>query len=224
MKLALIMNKNSFAGREYLSQLTDIDLDLICINKLNSEELENERCEGLWNPPPLESFRKDFNFYEFQDLNSNELIDFLREQEYDFGIQGGTGIIKKEVFKLFKTGIINFHPGDLPCYRGCSTPEWQIYERKEVFCTAHLIDEGIDSGNIIQKKKLNVDLLSYGHFRSSIYPEISKFVRDIIHEIKGSDEIIRKAVKQNEHEAQYRKVMNTDTVMKVKNIINSMTV
>ena len=35
---------------------------------------------------------------------------------------------------------------------------------------------------------------------------------------------IRKAVKQNEHEAQYRKVMNTDTVMKVKNIINSMTV
>ena len=64
-------------------------------------------------------------------------------KKYDLGIQGGTSIINKEVFDKYKLGILNFHPGLLPQYRGCSAPEWQIYENKNVLASCHIIDEGI---------------------------------------------------------------------------------
>ena len=44
-----------------------------------------------------------------------------------------------------------------------------------VYSTCHLIDEGIDSGKIVEIKKINTKMTSYEHFRASIYIETSKF-------------------------------------------------
>ena len=92
------------------------------------------------------------------------------------GIQGGPGIIKPVLIDLFSDEILNVHPGDLPSFRGCSAPEWQLYKKKNVICTVHLIDEGIDSGRIVSKKKLDVDKYSYKAFRASLYPMTALFV------------------------------------------------
>ncbi|MDD5571821.1 MAG: formyltransferase family protein, partial [Bacteroidales bacterium] len=123
MKTAVIMNDNSYAGREYLQALRmqGIKADIVSIgNYPEINELEEKRCGGLWKPVSMETLRKTFTVFEFVSLNESSLIDFLKEKKYDVGIQGGTGILKENIINKFKSGILNFHPGDLPKYRGCS--------------------------------------------------------------------------------------------------------
>ena len=216
-KTALIMNQNSYAGREFLFHLKGLNIDVISIGSYGSiEEAEEERCGGLWRPVAEEKLRDHFAFYSFKSLESKSLHDFLSKKKYQLGVQGGTGILKNNIIEKFSTGIINFHPGDLPAYRGCSAPEWQLYEGKDVFCTAHFIDNDIDTGDIICKRKLNLNLISYEKFRACVYPEIAAFVRDLIWDLQKSDDLIRGAWTQNEAEAKYRKYMDDKHLEELK--------
>ena len=215
-KIALLMNKNSYAGRQYLSKLTNLDIDVITFGNFSEIDAhEEERCGNLWKPPKEDYLKKHFNFFNFKNLKSKDLKNFLNKKKYEIGIQGGTGILKNEIIQLFSLGILNFHPGDLPRYRGCSAPEWQIFEGNKVVCTCHLIDEGIDTGNIILKKTLKVDLDSYNSFRASIYPEISIFVKKVLMKIKKDQSIISNATIQREDIAIYRKYISQKKIIKI---------
>jgi methionyl-tRNA formyltransferase len=222
IKIAMIMNQNSYAGREYLSKLKDLEIDVILIGsypEFNHDE--EERCGNLWKPESEKELSDYFNFYSFKSLNSNELEEFLISKNYHVGIQGGTGIIKSNIIRLFSLGLLNFHPGDLPFYRGCSAPEWQLYEQNKIVSTAHKIDEGIDTGEIISKRELNVSLKTYAHFRASIYPETSKFVRDIILSIINGDDLILKSFPQNEQQSIYRKYIGDEKINELKKILSN---
>tara|TARA_B110000211_G_C14062849_1_gene546380 strand:- start:115 stop:804 length:690 start_codon:yes stop_codon:yes gene_type:complete len=219
MRISLIMNDNSYPGREYLSRLRieQIIVDVICIGDYSSEnEFENLRCDNLWKPIDQNELKKDFNFYYFESLNSIELIDFLIKKEYDIGIQGGTGILKPKVFNKFKYGILNFHPGKLPEFRGCSCPEWQIVQNLSVFSTCHLIDSGIDTGKIIDFKKLNLDYSSYAKFRSSLYPETSKFVCSVIIKSINLNKLFKDPVKQDDSKSKYYKPIDERNMIVLK--------
>ena len=64
-------------------------------------------------------------------------------------------IFKKDLLKV--SPAINFHPGDLPKYRGAHVLNWAIINgEKRIAVTCHFVDEGIDSGDIIAKKYLNI--------------------------------------------------------------------
>ncbi len=219
-KIAILMNNNSYVGREYLSHLKDFEIDVITIGKYGEDDLEeNIRCGNKWKPTKQNILKEDFVFFNFNSLKSTALINFLKKQNYSLCIQGGTGIINREIISSFSNGILNFHPGDLPKYRGCSAPEWQIYENNNVICTCHFIDSGIDSGDIIKKKKLNVNLRSYQSFRASIYPEIAKFVKEILTFIQKDSSILYKAVKQNEDTAVYREYIGSNKIEQISNML-----
>ena len=213
------MNENSYAGREYLSSLKkeDIKIDAISIGTYPKYDIvEENRCGGLWKPEQQEILSKFHNFFTFDSLNSKGLIQLLKKNEYQLGIQGGTGIITKKIFEKFKLGILNFHPGLLPYYRGCSAPEWQVYEDQPVYSTCHLIDEGIDSGKIVEIKKINTKMTSYEHFRASIYIETSKFLIQIIKEIISLKGFKMKLKHQNQEEAVYRKFIGDKKLNYIK--------
>ena len=216
-KICLIMNDNSYPGREILSKLNCTKIDVLCIGKQPLIDLmEEDRCGGYWKPLDQSILKQKHNFYFFDNLNSEELIKHLKKNNYSLGIQGGTGILKKNIINLFKFGIINFHPGDLPFYRGCSAPEYQYLDNKAIICTAHFINSKIDCGNIIDKKKLNVSYLSYSKFRASIYPEISFFVNDLINRLLIDKSIIENTIVQNEEEAIYRHYIGDDVILRLK--------
>lgn len=215
-RIALLMNKNSYAGRQYLSNLTNFDIDVITVGNFSeTDKLEDERCGNLWKPVKEENLKKYFKFYNFENLKSEDLKIFLRDKNYNICIQGGTGILRKGIIQSFSLGILNFHPGDLPRYRGCSAPEWQIYEGNEVICTCHLIDEGIDTGDIVSKKVLNIDLASYNSFRASIYPEIAIFVAEVLEKITKDPSIISNSSKQNEDMAKYREYIGENKILQL---------
>ena len=221
MRIAMLMDKNSYSGREYLSRLKSFKIDVICIGEYKDiDPIEDERCNNLWKPEKVKILKSYFKFHFFSSLYDDELFIFLRKNKFDLGIQGGTGIIKKKIIDLFQIGIINLHPGNLPFYRGCSAPEWQLYNGDDIVSTAHFIDSSIDSGPIIDKKKLNVNMNSYYEFRASIYPESSKFLSELINKIISDKLMLFNAQIQDESKAIYRKYIGDDIILKLKNKFN----
>jgi len=63
----------------------------------------------------------------------------------------GTGLIRGPLLAGGRLGIINLHGGLSPRYRGSDCTFWALYngEPDQVGCTLHLIDPGIDTGNLI---------------------------------------------------------------------------
>tara|TARA_B100001175_G_scaffold317848_1_gene336909 strand:- start:3605 stop:4282 length:678 start_codon:yes stop_codon:yes gene_type:complete len=219
MEISLIMNQNSYVGREYLEALKkeDIKVDVLSIGLHPERDLiEEERCGKLWSPKDQVSLAKYHYFYNFPHLKSKQLNRFLIMKKYDLGIQGGTDIIKENIIDKYKLGILNFHPGLLPQYRGCSAPEWQIYENKNVYSTCHIIDKGIDTGKIVAKKQLNTNYKSYYHFRASIYKEISIFLVNTIKNIIENKGFVNKPYNQEEKIAVYRKYIGKKKIDYIK--------
>ena len=222
MKIALIMNYDGYHGREYMSALlrAKIIFDVIFIkNKkiIKYNCLEDKRTNSKWQPEKLEQMiDKIENQYSYKSLSDPEFLNHLNHSKYQIGIQGGgLGILNKKIIKMFSLGLLNFHPGDLPKYRGSSAPEWQIIEGKEIIATCHLIDEGIDTGDIIRKKKLNLNYSDYFNMRADIYPQMSLFLVEVIFQIIN-DKGIKNLEIQNEKFANYRKYIGDEVIEKLK--------
>ena len=67
-------------------------------------------------------------------------------------------ILSKEFVRNFKGKIINIHPSLLPKYKGLNTFQ-RVLKFKEKFtgCTVHYVDEKLDSGKIIIKRKIPIN-------------------------------------------------------------------
>lgn len=190
-KIALLSRHNAYVGREFAQALlsANIRFDFIQFGNFKAiNEEEDIRCGKLWDVPTIKETDK-CKLVRFESIKTLQFKNYIIENKITLAIQGGVEeIINKEIIDIFSDGILNFHPGDLPDYRGCSAPEWQIYNSKRVVCTCHFIDTGIDTGNIIEKKILDISEDSYEMMRASIYPEISKFVvklaKDYLNDLK----------------------------------------
>ncbi len=214
------MQHNIYHGREYMKALLQDNIRFDVISSSNYPDdylLEDERCNNRWQPEAFSSLiTKCENHYNYKTLFEENLCELLQEKQYDLGIQGGgVGILRDEIIDKFRLGILNFHPGDLPKYRGCSSPEWQIVEGKKVIATCHLVSSGIDSGDIVGKQTLDLDYSDYFCMRASIYPQIAKFVVEIINRIIDK-KCIDNLIKQDESIAVYRKYMGTDAIEELK--------
>ena len=65
-------------------------------------------------------------------------------------------ILKKKILNNVNYGAINFHPGP-PEYRGIGCVNYALYDNSKNYgATAHLIDEKIDHGKIINTKMFKV--------------------------------------------------------------------
>ena len=97
------------------------------------------------------SFLRDAKI--IKSLDDPEVVNYLKK--FDLAISGGFPYIFKERhIKLIKYGIINCHAGMLPKYRGGSPLNWQIINNEKYFgISTLLVNEKIDSGDIIKEKK-----------------------------------------------------------------------
>jgi methionyl-tRNA formyltransferase len=82
-------------------------------------------------------------------LSLPESVAAVRALEPDLLIHAGAGILRRELLATPRLGTLNAHMGLLPRYRGMNVAEWARLQSNPVGCTAHLIDEGIDTGDIL---------------------------------------------------------------------------
>ena len=85
-------------------------------------------------------------------LNSDATIDFLRSSGADTIVVYGTNLIGAALIKRWAGRLINMHLGLSPYYRGTATNFYPLLneEPEYIGATIHLIDAGIDTGEILK--------------------------------------------------------------------------
>jgi len=87
-------------------------------------------------------------------------------------------ILPKEVLSIPKKGAINLHASLLPKYRGPAPIQWAIINmEKETGVTAMLMNEGLDTGNILLSAK--TDIYSK-ETSSSLHDRLSRIAGDLL--------------------------------------------
>ncbi len=87
----------------------------------------------------------------------------------DVLVHAGAGILRKPLLATARLGALNAHMGILPRYRGMNVTEWARFERGAVGCTVHLVDEGIDTGDVLATCTVDPDQAeSVEHLRALV--------------------------------------------------------
>ena len=108
-------------------------------------------------PPPVKEWAREHSLRVFQpdNLKKEEVIQFLRHLAPQVIVVVAYGkILPGEILKLPPLGCINLHPSLLPELRGPGAIPWSILLGKEYTgVTTILMDEGIDTGDILLQEK-----------------------------------------------------------------------
>ncbi len=109
------------------------------------------RQEGMERNQPLSA-----SITNIDSANGKFCEDFLRGCNADVVIVNGTRILKPHILNATPAPFINTHQGITPHYRGAHGAYWALLKNDTEHCgvTVHLVDEGIDTGNIIGQSKI----------------------------------------------------------------------
>ena len=87
------------------------------------------------------------------DQNSPLAVAQLKQWSPDLAIFTGGNILRDEVLKIPRLGVLNPHLALLPEIRGMSSPEWSLLCGVPLGLTIHFMDSGIDTGPILLRRK-----------------------------------------------------------------------
>lgn len=104
----------------------------------------------------------DAKFIHTTKLNTDEVKNLINScGKIDIAVSFNySSIIDQEIIDMFKLGILNAHGGDLPRYRGNACQAWAILngEPKIGLCIHSMIGNEMDSGDIIDRDYLDIDI------------------------------------------------------------------
>lgn len=106
-------------------------------------------------PTPVKetALKYDLPVYQPKKVRESEFVELLRSLNTDVMVVAAFGqIITKEILDMPKYGCINVHASLLPAYRGAAPIQWAVINGdKESGVTIMQMDEGIDTGDMIEK-------------------------------------------------------------------------
>ena len=94
-----------------------------------------------------------FSVVTCSDQNSPRAVAQLKQWSADLAIFTGGNILRDEVLKVPRLGILNSHLALLPEIRGMSSPEWSLLCGAPLGITIHFMDSGIDTGPILLRRE-----------------------------------------------------------------------
>ncbi len=117
----------------------------------------NAKSKGLNYGKMYKIKKKVFDFKNT--LSENKVINELEKNKINLiCLAGFMKILSKNFIKNFNGKIINIHPSLLPKYKGLNTHEKAIKNKdKYSGCTVHFVSSRLDSGKIINQKKVRIN-------------------------------------------------------------------
>jgi methionyl-tRNA formyltransferase len=95
--------------------------------------------------------------FSASDLRQPSTVEALASLSADIGFSAlFAAILKPAVLEIFGRGVVNVHPGYLPYNRGRNAQIWGIVEKTPVGATLHFMDEGVDTGPIIERLEVAI--------------------------------------------------------------------
>ena len=91
-------------------------------------------------------------------INRDESVEIIKSLSPDLIVVAAFGqIISQRILDIPKFGSINVHASLLPKYRGAAPINWVIIQgEKKTGITTMLMDKGLDTGNILLQRKLEI--------------------------------------------------------------------
>jgi phosphoribosylglycinamide formyltransferase-1 len=119
----------------------------------------NPKSKGLKYAKINKIKKKVFNFNSTK--SEKKVINELKKDNINLiCLAGFMKILSKEFIKNFNGKILNIHPSLLPKYKGLNTHVKAIKNKdKYSGCTVHLVNSKLDSGKIIDQKKVRINKL-----------------------------------------------------------------
>ena len=126
----------------------------IIINMIISN---NAKAKGLQYSKIYKIKKKVFDFKNA--LSEKKVIKELNKNNIDLiCLAGFMKILSKSFIKSFRGKILNIHPSLLPKYKGLNTHEKAVKNKdKYSGCTVHFVNSKLDSGKIINQKKVRIN-------------------------------------------------------------------
>lgn len=105
-----------------------------------------QRKYGMEQTPPINAV-----IHKVHNVNDAACHDLLAGLKPDIVVVNGTRILSKKTLAKINAPVINTHQGITPGYRGAHGAYWAMAQNDKAHCgvTVHMVDEGIDTGNII---------------------------------------------------------------------------
>jgi len=164
--MALLTGSNRINIAVFISGTGSNLKSLIKFSKLKKSPIiikmiisNNYKAKGLQYANIYNIKKKVFDFKN--NLSEKKVINELKKSDIHFiCLAGFMKILSKSFIKNFKGKILNIHPSLLPKYKGLNTHERAIRNKdKYSGCTVHFVNSRLDSGEIINQKKVRIKKL-----------------------------------------------------------------
>ena len=162
--MALLTGSNKIKTAIFISGTGSNLKSLIQFSKLKKSPIviqmiisNNAKAEGLQYANIYKIKKKVFDFKNT--LSEKKVINELKKSDIHLiCLAGFMKILSKNFIKNFKGKILNIHPSLLPKYKGLNTHEKAIKNKdKYSGCTVHFVNSRLDSGKIINQKKVKIN-------------------------------------------------------------------
>lgn len=118
-----------------------------------------------YDPPAFKYARQqNINIRHFpysfgKKMAEERILTHLRELQIDFIVLAGyMRLLSPKIINEYPKKIINIHPSLLPKYKGLDTHRRAIDNGEQISgCTIHYVDEGMDTGEIIEQRKVIIN-------------------------------------------------------------------
>lgn len=133
------------------------------------------RGKGM-SMPPVKEKAMSFGIpvYQPERIKTDEaFFDILKEINPDAIVVAAFGqILPKRILELPKYGCVNVHASLLPKYRGSAPIQWAVIDGEpETGVTTMMMDEGLDTGDMLEKAIVTLDKEETG---GSLFDKLSK--------------------------------------------------
>ena len=164
--MALSTGSNKIKTAVFISGTGSNLKSLIKFSKLKKSPIiitliisNNFKAKGLQYAKIYKIKKKVFDFKNA--LSEKKVIHQLKKDNINLiCLAGFMKILSKSFIKNFKGKILNIHPSLLPKYKGLNTHEKAIKNKdKYSGCTVHFVNSKLDSGKIINQKKIRITKL-----------------------------------------------------------------
>ena len=164
--MALSIGSNKIKTAIFISGKGSNLKSLIKFSKLKKSPIiikmivsNNFKAKGLRYGTIYKIKKKVFDFKNA--LSEKKVTNELKKNNIDLiCLAGFMKILSKNFIKNFKGKILNIHPSLLPKYKGLNTHEKAIKKKdKYSGCTVHFVNSKLDSGEIINQKKVRISKL-----------------------------------------------------------------
>ncbi len=145
-----------------------------CLMAVTQPDKPKGRGHEMQYPPVKEAaLARGIEVFQPERVSDPECVAKLKAVNADVFVVAAFGqILSKEVLEIPKYGCVNVHASLLPKYRGASPIQWAVINGDEVSgVTTMLMNEGLDTGDIIMKSEVR---LSADETGGSLFDKLSR--------------------------------------------------